>query len=150
MDEPNSIDEVKVILRLLREDDLACIYSTWRNSAYFGMEKKERNADRFFKKQTAIISQTLSDALVRIACLEEDPNMIIGYAVSTGDHLDWIYVKVEYRNKGIGTMLFPKNIKTVTPRQTKIGSVITKKKKLNIKENISEQSKTSEGTTDIH
>lgn len=144
MDDADSIEEVEVILRSMSEDDLPCIYSTWRNSAYFGMEKREQNADKFFKKQTANISQVLSDALVRIACLKDDPNMIIGYSVSTGDHLDWIYVKVEFRNKGIGRLLFPKNIKTVTTRQTKIGAVIARKKKLNFKENVSEQASKTE------
>lgn len=133
---------VKVILRSFHPDlDNACIYSTWRNSAFFGVPRRtseakalaEKTRIAFFKKMTKEIRDILRLATVRIACLEEDPGMIVGYSVSTGTHLDWIYVKVEYRLKGIGRMLMPKDTTTVTAHITKIGEAILENHKFKIK-----------------
>lgn len=130
------MDEVSVIIRPFEPNtDQACIYSTWRNAAYYGMTPRnpKGNGKNFFKQQTALIKDILKDAYVRIACLKDDPMTIIGYSVTTGTHLDFIYVKVEYRNKKIGTMLMPKNIETVTSRLTKIGEVLVDRKKLQVR-----------------
>lgn len=125
-------EELKVIIRPYREPhDDACIYSTWRNQAYYSaLMKPEGNPTVFFKRVSRIIQNILKSAQVRIACLYDDPHIIIGYAVYTGDHLNWIYVKQEYRNKGIASMLWPKEIKTVTCYLTKIGAKIADKKNL--------------------
>lgn len=128
------MDQATVVIRSFHPDtDQACIYATWRNSAYFGFKDRSKDAKDFFKKHTALIREILKGALVRIACLEDDPMTIIGYSISTGTHLDWIYVKVDYRNKGIGTMLMPKSIETVTNHVTKIGESILAKKNFKIK-----------------
>ncbi len=132
-------EEVKVIIRPFIEDlDQACVYATWRNSAFYGVPRRTSEAKAlaekarvtFFKGMTRDIREILKSATVRIACLEDDPGMIVGYSVATGTHLNWIYVKVEYRLKGIGRMLMPKDILTVTSHLTKIGEVIVENKKL--------------------
>jgi GNAT superfamily N-acetyltransferase len=128
-------DEVKVVLRDFYPDlDSACIYATWRNSAYYGVPRGTEDAKEFFADLTQKIKDILPGAKVRVACLEDDPSTILGYSVATGTHLDWIYVKVEYRHMGIGNMLMPKDIETVTDRFTKIGRVIFEKKNLKTKE----------------
>lgn len=133
------LDEVSVIIRPYDPvTDQACIYSTWRNSSYYGGVWPENNipySKYFFKTQTVLIRGILGRARVRIACLQDDPLTIIGYSVSTDKHLNFIYVKVDYRGKGLGAMLMPKDIETVTSELTKIGKVIVEKKKLKIKEN---------------
>jgi GNAT superfamily N-acetyltransferase len=125
-------EELKVIIRPYRDPhDNACIYSTWRNQAYYSsLERPLGSPQVFFKRVSMIIFNILKEAKVRIACLQEDPNTIIGYSVSTGDHLNWIYVKEPYRNKGIASLLWPTEIKTVTCYLTKIGAKIADKKKL--------------------
>lgn len=133
MDEPS----VEIIIRDFdQERDQAFIYATWRNQAYYSaLKRPEGDPKEFFKQTTRIIKRVLETAYVRIACLLDSPTTIIGYAVSTGDHLNWIYVKDDYRQKGIGTMLWPRQVRTVTCYLTKIGAVIADKKKLNFKEN---------------
>lgn len=127
-------DEVSVVIRSFNpEMDQACVYSTWRNSAYYGVPHRTNPAKPFFKQMTRFIAETLLSATVRVACLEDDPRTIVGYSVSTGNHLDWIYVKVDFRGKGIGTLLVPKNIETYTDRITKIGEKIVEKKNLKLK-----------------
>ncbi len=121
---------VRVIPRNFEsEGDKAFIYSSWRNSSYYGVPRgTKEDAAEFFREKTKEIDNIfLKCTLVRIACLQNDPYTIIGYSVSTGDHLNWIYVKADFRNKGIGRMLLPANIKTVPDCQTTIGSVIAKK-----------------------
>ncbi len=134
MDEP-LVEEVAITTRPFDEDvDTAMVFSTWRNSCYYSaaIPPKKEN-DIYFKDLTRRIASILKRATVRIACLEDCPSVIVGYVVYTGPHLNWIYVKGDYRNKGIGSMLYPKEILTVTPDLTKIGLEIVQKKKLVIK-----------------
>lgn len=127
---------VRVVIRYYSpEQDQPFIYATWRSSSFYGtLNPIKMNPDKYFKDQTAKIKNILKNAIVKIACLEDDPQFIVGYSVSTDNHLDWIYVKADYRCKGIGTVLMPKNIKTVTDQYTKIGNTIAIKK--NFKENL--------------
>jgi hypothetical protein len=116
--------------------DQPIIYSTWRNGSFYSASKPVKGpAKLFFKSQTQIISHILEKADIKVACLEDDPTMIIGYVVSTGNHLNYIYIKKDYRNKGIGTLLMPKNIETVSNDLTKTGQALVTKKNLKTKEN---------------
>jgi ribosomal protein S18 acetylase RimI-like enzyme len=93
-------EEFNVVLRPFDpEQDLAMVITSWRNSAYY-----------------------------RSAGLEHNPQVIIGYSVFTNTHLDWIYVKDDYRRNGIGSILCPKSIQTYPKEQTKIGFAILNKK----------------------
>ena len=115
------------------EEDEAYIFSSWRNSSYYSaLQKPKGLPETFFSKQSQKIANILKNAKVRIACLDESPKTIIGYSVSTGKHLDWIYVKSDYRKVGIGKILMPKDIETFTDQLTKIGDAIVKKKNLKI------------------
>jgi len=128
-------NSVSIVTRDFYPDlDSACIYATWRNSAYYGVPRGTECPKGFFSDLTQKIKEILPAASVKVACLKEDPATIIGYSVATGTHLEWIYVKVDYRHMGIGKMLFPKNIETVTDHFTKIGRVIAQKKNLKTKE----------------
>lgn len=144
--------EVSVVLREYdQNEDQACIYATWRNAACYGVNKASRPKDEkaFFKEQTVLIRDILKTAQVRIACLEDHPMTIIGYSVALETHLEFIYVKIEFRGKGIGRLLMPKNIETVTPNLTKIGAIIVKKKKLKIKGEQDGSTEGTEGTEEI-
>ena len=131
------MEEIKVITRDFNPaDDEACIYSTWRNGAFFSSAVKETESPaKFFRKMSYKIKEILESAQVRIACLEDSPETIVGYSVSRGTHLDWIYVKPDYRMQRIATILIPKTIETYTSDLTKIGSKIVEKKNLTLKEN---------------
>ena len=130
------METAKVVIRQFNPNtDSAMVYSTWRNSAYYGVPRRTNDAKLFFKNMTRAIREILKTAQVRVACLDDDPLFIVGYAVFTGIHLDWVYVKADYRKKGVGTLLVPKNVETVTSYETKIGKFIIEKKKLKTKEN---------------
>lgn len=121
--------------------DEAFIYATWRNGLFYGALNKDElpPAEDFFRIQTAKIKDILSRATsIRIACIKDAPEVILGYSVFTGDfHLEWIFVKLQFRGKKIGKFLTPQ-MKSVTPELTKIGAAIIKKKGLIIKRSQSE------------
>lgn len=116
-----------VVLRHFQKDqDSPFIYATWRNSWYYGLKTKPKESPQLsFIKKTAEIKEVLEIAKVIIACLEDSPEIIIGYAISTGNELNWIYVKKDYRKKGIGKLLMSntgeKNVRRTENRQTNQG-----------------------------
>lgn len=124
-----------VIIREYDPSDEAYIYSAWRNNSYYSAVKKPEGApSAFFTRQSQKIKKILEKALIKIACFQDTPTVIVGYSVSTGTNLDWIFVKPDYRLKGIGKLLMPKDIKTVSKEDlTKIGRNIVEKKNLKFK-----------------
>lgn len=122
------IDSLNIITRSFIPDlDQAMIYATWRNGRYYGMKDKHREKHRgdstiVFRRLTSEIAQAMNEAQVKIACLEDDPTIIVGYVVFHGNHLDWIYVKEDYRKQGVASLLIPKDIQTITATPTKLGS----------------------------
>lgn len=126
------MDAINIVLRPYDKDhDIAFIYSAWRNQAFYSaLNKPEERPSVFFTNKTEEIKRILGHATIKIACLQDSPVTIVGYSVYTGNHLDWIYVKEDYRKQGVGTLLMPKNIETVPSELTKIGKVLADKKKL--------------------
>lgn len=126
MDEANCLS---VTLRDFSMTDQAFVYATWRNSLYYGSDmKKDKNAKSIFKDLTHSIKETLKKATVKVACLDETPDVIVGYVVYTKTRLDWVYVKDDFRRQGVATLMVPKNIKSYSQSRTKVGDSILKSK----------------------
>jgi hypothetical protein len=152
------MDAVDIIIRPFEKaKDQAFIYSSWRNSAHWdAIVPIDYPSNKFYRAKTKEINEILKTAQVRIASFKDDPNMIAGYAVSEfadlppSTNLIFIYVKIELRARGIGTLLFPKSTLTVGPELTNLGKLIAEKKKLIIKEksNGNTNSKVNEETRD--
>jgi hypothetical protein len=64
---------------------------------------------------------------IRVACLKDDPTVILGYAIFEGDTLHWVFIKKSWRNIGLAKDLVPKDIKIVT-HLTSVGLSISKRK----------------------
>jgi ribosomal protein S18 acetylase RimI-like enzyme len=121
-------DLVIAIREFNREEDEPYIYASWRNASYYSaLDRPKQDPKAYFKAKTREIKDLLDQAHVRIACIQETPIVIVGYAVSIGDHLEMIFVKPDYRRKGIGKMLCPKWVRTYTDKLTKIGKLIADK-----------------------
>lgn len=60
---------------------------------------------------------------VRVAVLEDNKDVALGFSVSRGTKLDYIYVKNSCRHEGIGTALIPPDIQVIT-HLTKTGLTI--------------------------
>lgn len=124
------MDAVVVIRKFDPRTDSAMVFTTWRNSAYYGASPDRREGGAtWFRRKTNEITQILWDAKVRIACLSDAHDVIIGYSVTTGKHLNWVYVKPDYRERGIGSLLVPADVESYPEETTKIGRAILAAKK---------------------
>lgn len=120
-----------VMVRQGVPDDAAFIYSTWLKSLRYGNSWFELiDQDTYFKKYHDIIEAILSkpETDIRVACLKEDPSVILGYSILRDNNVDWVFVKKAWRNIGIAKSLVPENINVVT-HMTKVGLSIFKKRK---------------------
>lgn len=118
------------------ETDNAIIYSTWRNSIWYDQERDNRHSNEFYSQATRAIKELLQRPTteVKIACDQKDPDFIAGYSVMSGSHLHFVYVKINFRNKGIAKLL-TKGAKTIEAPATKVGNKIAQAHHLEVKEN---------------
>lgn len=125
---------MKVDLYTIRDvtaDDVPFIMSTWLKGLKFGNSWFKLINDKiFFQVYHAFLQNLLikPDTTIKIACLKSDPDVILGYAVYTGDHLHWVHVKKAWRNIGIARDLVPPFITFVT-HLSQVGKTIFLKKK---------------------
>lgn len=126
-----------VMHRQGQEGDINFIYATWLQALYYG-NGWSRNVepvagapvdiyssmdrDVFFKNYNNIIQKILikPSVSVNIACLIEDPDVILGYSVTEPEVLHFVFVKDVWRRMGIARDLIPADTKTVT-HLTRIG-----------------------------
>jgi hypothetical protein len=108
--------------------DHAFLYSSWRNALWFAEKRDPKASDLFYKEASEYIAALLKDpeAKIRIACLSDDPDMLLGWSLMRGDHLEFVYVKIDYRRKGIGRIL-THDVRMFSPPQTKIGKSLAEK-----------------------
>ena len=110
-----------VSLRGPRPDDVNFIFASWLRGLYYGDTWfGEIPKDVFMENYHKVVQNILTKADVRVACLKDDPDVILGYSVSSGSTLHWIFTKSAWRKIGIGKSLLPEKVDTVT-HLTKIG-----------------------------
>ncbi len=128
---------MEVVIRGGTQDDMSFIYSTWLRGLYHGSNYySEIDRQAYFKNKSRDIRNTLlkASSSLRIACIADSPEVILGYAVldwaNTTPVLHWVYVKSAFRGKNIAKQLLEgAAIDTVT-HITDLGNEIRKKKKL--------------------
>lgn len=126
----------QITKRPAKEDDLGLIYDTWPKGAWFsGVYGHNGDKDQWFTVFYRRAQSVLRRADVTIACLETDPDFILGYSIIDGETLEWIYVKDSYRKQGIARFLLKdKSVVAVNEKTiTKLG--LRLKPKLNPQEN---------------
>jgi hypothetical protein len=135
--EPPPMDNVKVVVRQFDPiDDTALIYSTWRNALWYDHDQTEKDSTAFYRASNAMIKRTLAlpNVEVKIACNQDSPTQIVGYAVMQSTNVIFTYVKIDFRNQGIAAML-TKGFVTISTPETVIGKAIKKDKNLKEKTN---------------
>lgn len=95
----------------------AFIYAKWLRSLRYGNEYFRLVEPMAFWQSyreyiTAILNREDTD--VRLAVLTDEPDVALGFSVSRGTILDYVYVQKDMRRLGIGASLVPKGIDTVT------------------------------------
>ena len=106
-------------IRAYKESDKNFILSTFLKGLYYGDSWFSMIPKDIFManyKKVAVAMVTSPNNLVAIACLPEDPDVILGYSILNldGTRLSWVFVKSAWRQKGIAKALVPPTVTTVT------------------------------------
>lgn len=108
-----------VAIRDNTPEDLNFIFATFLRGLYYGAPLFSRIPKKIFMENYHnVISQLLllPSVRVRVACLKDDPEVILGYAIGSVDdtRLHWVFVKQAWRKIGIAKSLVPASVTTVT------------------------------------
>lgn len=120
-----------VSIRNVALTDHSFIFATWLRGLRYGNRFfNEVDSEVFYKTYHKAIETilTLPTVTVKVACLKDEPDCILGYAVYAGSKLHWVHVKKEWRRIGVANSLLPPVFDTVT-HWTSIGLSILKKRK---------------------
>lgn len=104
-------------IRPYQESDKAFIMATMLRGLYYGNSWFSMiPKDIFMNNYKKVIEALITRNLVTIACLPDEPDVILGYSLVNGDFskLHWVYVKQDFRKMGIGKSLVPETVKVVT------------------------------------
>lgn len=94
---------------------ISMIYSKWLRSLRYGNDAyKKIKSKTYYDNYHDFIENLLKkpDSIIRLAVLSNDHDVVLGFAVSREDVLDYIYVHQDYRNNKIGAHLIPEGITT--------------------------------------
>lgn len=118
-------------LRPGQADDYAFIKATWLRGMYYGDSWFSQIPKPIFMDVNSKFFDKLllsSSTKVTVACLSEDPGVILGYAITSlsGEIAHFVYVKASWRKQGIARHLlstFPKSVSHLT----KLGAALLNK-----------------------
>ena len=87
--------------------DIPFIYATMLNSlrvdSVIGSSTRK---SVFYNEYNPILDNILLNARVTVACLPDDSNVILGYAIHDGNLLHYVYIKEAFRLQGIAKDLY--------------------------------------------
>ncbi len=120
------------IVRDAKPEDQNFILASFLNGIYYGntlfnmipkaifMENYKEIANELYRNQLKTV--------VKVACLKDDEDVILGYSILSADYLTihWVYVKEKFRHQGIGKSLVPLYPISVS-HLTKLGIELLKK-----------------------
>lgn len=125
------IDKTNLVtVRDATPGDRNFILATWLRGLRFGNDWfRIIPSDIYFTAYHAYIEAILAkpNTTVKIACLKDDTEVVLGYAVYTGDRLDWVFVKQAWRAIGLAKSLVPQSITSVS-HLTKVGLSLLKRR----------------------
>lgn len=100
------------------------VKSKWMNSYRYGNDYiKLCYSPSYFAAYSHYIDAlmaTKANVVVRIAALNSDLDVALGFSVARGNTLDYVHVHKDCRRQGIGKHLVPAGIDTIT-HLTKVG-----------------------------
>lgn len=110
-----------ITIRPYTSEDENFVYASWLRGLYYGDTwfnaiPKEVFMHEYHKVLDLIIKTR--PCAIKIACLKEDPEVILGYAIfhitEKGQALDWVFIKKAWRAIGIAKMLVQDEVPTLT------------------------------------
>lgn len=121
---------INLKLRQVEAADINFIYSTMLKGLYYGSEYYANVAKAtFFHHYGEIITALLNKSEVAVACLPDDDDIVLGYAIYEPEVcLHYVFVKEVFRKQGVATALTGKANTSSVSHITKIGNSIRKAK----------------------
>lgn len=136
---PQTLDKSELVaVRDSTPDDKNFILATWLRGLYYGDSWFSVIPKKVFMECYHTVLENLlkrPETIVKVSCLKDDPEVVLGYAVYRDTHgvliLDYVFVKSAWRGIGIAKSLIPSNVFSVT-HLTKSGYAILRKKMPNV------------------
>lgn len=110
----------------LPEEYLGLIFAKWLKSLRYGNDMfRLIDVEAYYKSYHQFVGSILgrNGTLISVAVLTDDHDVALGFSVSRGNVLDYVYVDKYQRKLGIGRSLVPAGIDTIT-HVTKTGLTI--------------------------
>lgn len=99
-------------IRDVKPTDKSFILATFLRGLYHGDSWFSLIPRRIFMDNYKTVCQSLvseGNSIIKIACLKDEPDVIIGYSILSNDYqtIHWVFVKKSWREKGVGRSLLP-------------------------------------------
>lgn len=110
--------------------DINFIYSTFLRGLYFGNDLYSQiDQDSYFDAYSKVLTNLLTKpgTETTVAHLPGEPDVMVGFSISSGTVLHYVFVKAAFRKQGVATQLVRPDTKVVT-HITKPGNAIRKKR----------------------
>lgn len=100
-------------------EDSNFVLATFLRGTYYGDSWFSLIPKQIFMDNYKPVAEALLDpnrTIIKIACLKDEPSVIIGYSILSKDYqtIHFVFVKKRWREKGIGSALLPKYPTAVT------------------------------------
>lgn len=100
-------------IRDYKKEDSNFIVATFLKGLYYGDSWFSQVPKDIFMTNYKTVAEALvrgDKTVIKVACLKDEPDVIIGYSILSADYssIHWVYVKASWRNKGIARSLLPK------------------------------------------
>lgn len=102
-------------VRSYQEGDKNFVLATFLRGLYYGNDFYGIIPKQIFMENYKVVAETLVNPVrteIKVACLVEDEDVILGFTVLSKDcsALHWVFVKQVWRKQGIAAALTPKNV----------------------------------------
>jgi hypothetical protein len=121
------LNGIEILVRDPQPSDINFLLSTFLKGLYYGSDFWQLvDQDAYFSNYEPFIKNLMLKCDIKIACLADDQDVILGYSMFKNDTLHFIFVKKSYRKLGLAKTLYPPGITTVS-HITNQGQAIRKK-----------------------
>ncbi len=127
------VNGLEIVIREPQPGDINFLLSTFLKGLFYGSKFWGLvDQEAYFSNYEPFIKNLMVKSQVKVACLDDDQDVILGYCIYNVSTCHFIFVKKSYRKLGIGRMLWPEGIDTVSHLTDQGDSI---RKKMNLKFN---------------
>lgn len=116
-------------IRDLKPEDVNFVLATFLRGLYYGDSWFSKIPKQVFMDNYKNVALSLvNKSTIKVACLKDEPDVIIGYSILSNDFqtIHYVYVKAAWRKKGIARSILPQYPSTVTHLTDLGAQLITK------------------------